>query len=98
MIELYDIIEAMNTYLSNGTLVLHRNMKVHSKFKAYKIFCYNLYHITKDNKVIVLKCEEVRNAPSDTIKEVWLECDNLYLRKLVKWVSEEFKQLIDNGI
>lgn len=99
MIELYDIIEAMNSYLTDGMFVLHRSMKVHSKFKVYKIFCYNLYHVTKDNKVIVLSYEETKNAPSDSIKEVWLECDKLYLRKLVKWLSgDEFKTLTVNGI
>lgn len=98
MIELYDVIEAMNVYLNNGMLVLHRNMKVHSKFKAYKIFCYDLYYVTKNNKVIVLSYEETKNAPSDSIKEVWLECDKLYLRKLIDWISNEFKTLIGNGI
>ena len=43
MIELYDIIEAINTTLSKGSLVLHRGFYVHPKFKVYKKFYYNNY-------------------------------------------------------
>ena len=53
--ELYDIIEAANSHLKEGTLILHRSMKAHPMFKVYKIFCYNLYYV-KDKEKTLLSC------------------------------------------
>lgn len=96
MIELYDIIEAANTFIKEGTLVLHRNMKVHSKFKVYKRFCYDLYYIKNSNKTLLFSYEELKNTPNDEIIKVWSECDKSYLRELIKWfTSINFKSMIN---
>lgn len=96
--ELYDIIEAASTYLKEGTLVLHRSMKVHPKFKVYKIFCYNLYKIENKEKTLIFSFEETKNTPVDSIDEVWNECDKLYLRELIKWIAGDNYKSMTNGI
>ena len=96
MIEVYDIVDAASSFLK-GALVLHREMKVHHRFKVYKKFRYSLYYINiKGEKTLVSCFEEVRNVPSDNINEEWKETDRLYLRELVKWIaSSKFRGLID---
>lgn len=95
----YDIIEAINSYIKDGTLVLHRSMKVHPRFKVYKTFCYNLYYVDRLSKDLLFSCEETENSPSEDLKTVWDKCDKLFLKKLVKWMStDNYKKLIGNGI
>lgn len=99
MIELYDIVDAASTYLVEGTLVLHKSMKVHPKFKAYKIFSYDLYYVKDSTKSILLSFTKTENAPNDEIDRVWKECNYLFLRDLIKWFAEEeYAKLIGNGI
>lgn len=94
--ELCDIVEAASTYLKEGTLVLHRSMKIHPKFKVYKIFCYNLYKVKSKEKILLFSFEETKNTPADNISEVWNECDKIYLRALIKWIAgDEYKSMTD---
>lgn len=96
MIELNDIIEAAEKLLDNKncTLVLHRNMKVHPKFKVYKIFEYKLYSynsISKD-KTVLLDESYTINTPSDDIISTWNNCDKKFLTILIEWfTSRDFK-------
>lgn len=92
MIELYDIIEAASSYLKEGTLVLHKSMKVHPTFKVYKKFCYDLYKVVNSNKELVFSYETTVNSPADSIDKIWDECDKLYLEVLISWfTSDEYK-------
>lgn len=90
--ELYDIIEALND-ITDNTLVLHRSMRIHPKFKIYKEFYYDLYSIKGSNKTLLFTFKEIRNIPSEGIEDTWKECDKLYLRELLKWIKSE-----NNGI
>ena len=97
--ELYDIVEAASSHLVEGTLVLHRSMKVHPKFKVYKRFCYDLYFIRGKEKTLLFSYEEVKNTPADELEKVWSDCDKLYLRELIKWfASKEYKSILKDGI
>lgn len=97
--ELYDIIEAASSYLKEGTLVLHRSMRVHPKFRVYKRFCYDLYYIKDKNKSLLFSHEEVKNAPADDIIKIWSDCDKLYLRELIRWfVGKEYKSMLNNEV
>lgn len=96
--ELYDIIDAASIYLKEGTLVLHRSMKLHPKFKIYKKFCYNLYIVKNAEKSLIFSFEETKNTTSDEIENTWRNCDKLYLRELIKWIAgDEYKSII-NGV
>lgn len=96
MIELYDIVEAASKQLKEGTLVLHKSVKEHTKFKVYKIFSYNLYHINGKNKILKSTLEITKNCPSDEIISVWSKCDIIYLGELIKWISsKEYKDVIN---
>jgi hypothetical protein len=101
MIELNDIVESLSSNIKTekGILVLHRSMKLHSKFKVYKRFCYNLY-LVKGNEKTLLSCiEEIRNVPAEDISEVWKECDKIYLDKLLRWaISDDYKSMLKDGI
>ena len=97
--ELYDIVEAASYHLKEGTLVLHRNMKVHPKFKVYKRFCYDLYYIKSNEKRLLFSYEEVKNTPSDELDKIWSDCDKLYLIELIKWFTgEEYKSMLKDGV
>lgn len=98
MIDIYDIINTINNFITKGTLVLHRSMQVHPKFRIYKNFYYKLYHVEEDSKKSILEYKETRNIPVDNLTETWKECDKNYLNKLFEWLlSEDFK-ILKNGI
>lgn len=42
---IYNLIEAASSLVDKdkGMLIIHRNMKVHPKFKVYKTFSYSIY-------------------------------------------------------
>lgn len=90
--ELYDIVEALNDITGN-TLVLHRSMRIHPKFKIYKEFYYDLYNIKESDKKLLFTFKEIKNVSSEEIEDTWKECDKLYLRELLKWIKSE-----NNGI
>lgn len=97
--ELYDIVDAASSLLKEGTLVLHRNMKVHPTFKVYKKFCYNLYKVNGKNKELLFTFEETKNTPADDIIKVWRECDKAYLEWFIKWLcGDEYKAMKKDGV
>lgn len=96
--ELNDIVEAASDNI-NETLILHRSMRVHPKFKVYKRFCYDLYKIAGSDKTLIYSYEETKNTPSDDIASVWKECDKSYLRCFIRWIlSNEYKAMLKDGI
>lgn len=96
MIELYDIIEAINTTLSRGSLILHRGFQVHPKFKVYKKFYYNLYYLLDNKSTLIDAKEFTENVISEDIDEVWKRCDKVYLINIIDWLSSnEYKKLKD---
>lgn len=100
--ELNDIISALNTNIRPdvGTLVLHRSMIVHDKFKVYKNFKYDLYLVDKNkNKECIFTYNENKHTPANEIERVWQECDKLYLKVILKWVaSNDYRKLTEDGI
>ena len=83
--ELYDIVNAMNTFIpkNKGMLVLHRSMKEHKKFKIYKIFEYNLWLVKGKEKQLVSTLSESVNTPMDKIEETWKTVDKKFLPNLI---------------
>lgn len=99
MIDLNDIIDIAGSELKDGTLVLHRSMRVHPKFKVYKKFCYDLYRVNGKDKELIYTCEETKNTPADDIISVWKECDKNFLKWLLKWIAgNEYKSMLRDGI
>lgn len=96
--ELDDIIEAASSDIKGSTLVLHRSMKIHPKFKVYKRFCYDLYSINSNGKNPLLSCEWAKNTTADQITETWSDCDKLYLRELIKWLAGEKYKSMKDGV
>ena len=86
--EIEEIIDAINK-VSNATLVLHRRMTVHPKFKVYKVYSYNLYRVDLPNKELVLEWSVTKNAPAEELGKAWNEADKEYLSILVNWLSSE---------
>lgn len=97
--ELDDIINAASLLIKEGTLILHRSMKVHPKFRVYKKFLYDLYKVNGNSKELLFSFEEVKNTPSDDIMKIWSECDKVYLGRFIKWVSsDEYRNMKRDGI
>lgn len=92
--ELYDLIDAACKLMQDktNTLVLHRDMKQHPRFKVYKSFEYKLYLVNSGNKEKILLLEKVftKNTPADDILKTWNECDKEYLPTFIKWLTNEF--------
>lgn len=99
MIDLYSIVEAASFLLDKGELILHRSMRVHDKFKAYKIFSYDIYYVSGKEKKILSSFSKTKNVLADDLDIEWQTMDKLYLREFIKWITEtDFKKLTDNGI
>ena len=98
--ELYDIIEAASKYVhpTKGTLVLHKSIKQHPKFKVYKQYCYYLYLIKGKEKEKVLSMEHSKNSPADNILSDWKELDKAFLLQLIPWLSSELYTKLRDGI
>jgi hypothetical protein len=95
--EINDIIEAINK-VSKTTLILHRSMTVHPKFKIYKVYSYNLYRVDTD-KQLLLEWSVAKNTSSDTIGKCWDEADKEYLSILVNWLSsDKYKELKNDEV
>lgn len=92
--ELYDIVDAASKLMKDKTktLVLHRCMKQHPKFKVYKSYEYRLYMVDSGNKEKTLLLEKIftMNAPAEELLRVWDECDKEYLSVLIQWIANEF--------
>lgn len=98
--ELYDIIEAANKFVhpSRGTLVLHRSVREHPKFKVYKKYCYYLYLVNGKEKKQLLSYEHTKNSPSEDMLRDWKELDKDFLMQLIPWLSSEFYINLRDGI
>lgn len=98
--ELYDIIEAASKFVhpTRGTLVLHRSMREHPKFKVYKKYCYYLYLVKGKEKEQLLSWEHTINSPSDSILSDWKELDKEFLLQLIPWLSSEFYTKLRDGV
>lgn len=95
MIELYDFVDAASKLIKDKTktLVLHRCMKQHLKFKVYKSFEYKLYLINSRNgeKTLLFEKSFIKNTPAEDIPKVWDDCDKELLSELIKWLINDFK-------
>lgn len=74
--ELYDFVDAASKLMKDKTktLVLHRCMKQHPKFKVYKTYEYRLYLVNSGNKEKTLLLEKAftKNVPAEDILKVWM--------------------------
>lgn len=98
--ELYDIIEAASKFVhpTRGTLVLHRSVKEHPKFKVYKKYCYYLYLVNGKGKEQLLSFEHTKNSPADDMLKDWKELDKEFLLQLIPWLSSEFYTKLRDGV
>lgn len=100
MIDLYDIIEATGKFVhpSRGTLVLHKSIKAHPKFKVYKKYCYYLYLVNGKEKKQLLSREVTKNSPADNMLDDWKELDKEFLLQFIPWLSSEYYTNLRDGI
>lgn len=92
---LYNITEAINKTLENKCIILNRNVTPHPKFKAYKVFTYNLYLRENSVNTLILSKQFIKNIGFDEITFTWENCDVEFLDTLMLYiVSSEFKTLM----
>lgn len=97
--KLYDVIEAVNANIKNGALIVHRNMKLHPKFKIYKTFYYDLYYAENKEATLVLSFEETKSVSIEEVDKAWEDCDRAFLSKFMKWIIEgNHKLVLKDGI
>lgn len=68
MIYIDDIIDAINSF-TKDTLVLHRKMSTHPKFKVYKIYSYELYKVSSTSNELLLNWDITKNVPAEELKK-----------------------------
>lgn len=85
--ELYDVVTAAGKVL-NRSLVLHRLIKVHPKFKIYKVYEYNLYSLDSGEKELIFSHKFTINTTADDMLETWDKCDKDYLEIFFRWLKE----------
>lgn len=96
--EIDDIIEAINK-VSKTTLVLHRSVTIHPKFKIYKVYSYKLYSIEDSNKQLLLEWNTTKNTYNEGISKCWNDADKEYLSILVNWLSsDKYKELKNDEV
>ena len=98
--ELYDIIEAASKFVhpTRGTLVLHRSIKEHPKFKVYKKYCYYLYLVNGKDKEQLLSRECTIHSPADDMLNDWKKLDKEFLLQLIPWLTSEFYTKLRDGV
>ncbi len=99
--ELYDVVEAINSNLKTeeGTLVLLKSMSVHPKFRVYKVFHHDLYLVKGGERKILHSTTNAENTSITDINSAWKKYDRTYLDELMKLIMEgTLKTLISNGV
>ena len=81
MIRVEDIVEAIGKDL-NTTLVLHKSVEIHPRFKVYKVYSYGLYAI-EDDKIMLLSFKVNKNSSTDNMTEAWDDCDKQFVKRLI---------------
>lgn len=95
--ELYDIIEAINTVdSSKGQYVLHKYMQVQF-IKVYKKFVYDLYYVNKEGRTKVLSKEFIDKVPNNSIEKAWQRKDKQMLTVLLKWFKYGDEQISNSS-
>ena len=94
MIRVEDIVEAIGKDL-NTTLVLHKSVETHSKFKVYKVYSYGLYAI-EDDKIMLLSFKVNKNSSTDNMIEAWDDCDRQFVSYIVSWLSSDIYKKLKN--
>lgn len=80
-----DIVDSFNKVVyPSDTLILHRGMKEHPKFKVYKKFFYKLYTLSESEKSLIVEKEYSLHCPSEDIEKVWEGCDKLFVKDLIE--------------
>lgn len=84
-----DIIDILDKKVKdNGaSFILHREMKVHPKFKVYKTFCYKLYIQTSVVSEI-LSYDKTVNAPISDVDLQWRALDKEFLEVIIDWIND----------
>lgn len=94
MIRVEDIVEAIGKNL-NTTLVLHKSVETHPRFKVYKVYSYGLYAI-EDDKIMLLSFKVNKNSSTDNMAEAWNDCDRQFVSYIVSWLSSDIYIYIRN--
>ena len=94
MIRVEDIVEAIGKDL-NTTLVLHKSVEIHSRFKVYKVYSYGLYAI-EDGKIMLLSFKVNKNSSTDNMAEAWDDCDRQFVSYIVSWLSSDIYKKLKN--
>lgn len=94
MIRVEDIVEAIGKDL-NTTLVLHKSVETHPRFKVYKVYSYGLYAI-EDDKIMLLSFKVNKNSATDNMIEAWDDCDKQFVGYIVSWLSSDIYKKLKN--
>lgn len=82
MISLQDIVECISS-----TFILHKELKINSKFKVYKTFSYNLYSVL-DKDTSLLHWETTKQCTD--IEDTWNKLDKEFLKILITFIRKNY--------
>lgn len=103
--EVYDIIEMLNSYIAqiypdnDGHFILHKQVLPVPTINAYKDIRYTLYYIHKSHKITVIttacKTRYITDAEKEAVKR---DISMQFLRQLLDFInSKDMEKLIKEG-
>jgi hypothetical protein len=90
MIDIDDVVTRLKC-IFNSPVILHRSLKVHPKFKVYKIFEYRLYTLSDNNETkLIISKDFILNSSELDMVSMWNEHDKEFLSIIFEYIKNEF--------
>lgn len=98
--ELYDVVDSLNKVVKlDGRLMLNRSMTAHKRFPTYKCFSYVIWKVRNStDKVRMLTTVLNVNTSNLDLMKCWESADRDFLVELLKWITEEGYNHVDEQI
>ena len=102
-----DIIEGLNLHIeakrkdrgikTTGHLVLQKEIKTHSSFKAYKIYKYTLWFAKKGKSYEVMVLEHTAKVLDGQEENMNREMNIMLSNMIFNWIGSDFYEQVING-
>lgn len=102
-----DIIEGLNLHIetkrkdrgikTTGHLVLQKEIKPHSSFKAYKIYKYTLWFTKRGKSYRVITVQHTAKVPDGQEENMLREMNIMLSNMIFNWIGSDFYEAVIKG-
>ena len=102
-----DIIEGLNLHIetkrkdrgikTTGHLVLQKEIKPHSSFKAYKIYKYTLWFTKRGKSYEVMEIQHTAKVPDGQEENMLREMNIMLSTSIFNWIGSDFYESVIKG-